>query len=67
MIRERCSCTAEIETDEEDAFDIVDKWRISHACRLPDDTPPHTSGFAQIEQAPDFTAPELHIGFRHFD
>ena len=67
MIRERCSCSAEIETDEEDAFDIVDQWRVRHHCSPDNELPPHTSGFAQIEQAPDFTSPELHIGFRQFD
>lgn len=68
MIRERCGCGAEIETDGENDYDIVTEWRNDHRCIVPaPEAPGHTSGFALIEQAPDYTRPELHIGFRNDD
>lgn len=68
MIRERCSCGAEFETDEQDAPELVADWRELHQHEVPAvDVGGHTSGFAVIEQAPDFTRPELHIGFRSDD
>lgn len=64
MIRERCSCSAEIETDEDDAYSIVAEWREEHSCKQLVE-PVHTSGFATVELAPDYTNPEMHIGFRY--
>jgi hypothetical protein len=63
MIRERCSCGSEIETDDEDAYALILEWREQHKCRPTFDNSP-TTGFAQVETAPDFRFPELHIGFR---
>lgn len=65
MIRERCSCGAEIETDDNDSLRIVVKWRKGHKC-LPQVDDRVTSGFAQVEIAPDYTVPDLHLGFRAF-
>jgi hypothetical protein len=64
MIRERCSCGAEFESDEQDAPELWVAWRDVHACPPPtfDDRP--IGGTAQVEQAPDYTVPELHLGFR---
>ena len=66
MIRERCSCGAEFETDEQDAPELLADWRELHHHDMPaSELPGHTSGFALIEQAPDYTLPEMHIGFRY--
>ena len=64
-VRERCSCGAEIETDEVDALEIVTEWREVHVCPepAPEEFAP-IGGLAQVEQAPDYTIPEMHIGFR---
>lgn len=62
MFRERCSCGAEFETDEEQGLKLLREWRKEHKCMPGDHTP--TSGMAQVETAPDATRPELHIGFR---
>jgi hypothetical protein len=64
MIRERCSCGAEIETDEQEAYSIVAEWREEHSCKMALE-PTQTSGFATVDLAPDYTNPELHIGFRY--
>lgn len=63
MIRERCSCGAEIETDSDGDYDIVVEWRDVHKC-IPVIEQSTVSGFAQVETAPDYVLPELHIGFR---
>lgn len=63
VIRERCSCGAEIETDSDQDYEIVVEWREQHPCRPPMDDRP-MGGTAQVEQAPDLTLPELHVGFR---
>lgn len=64
MIRERCSCGAEIETDEDNALEIWAAWRDVHDC--PDTTTDHPpiGGTSQADLAPDYTLPEMHIGFR---
>lgn len=64
-VRERCSCGAEIETDERDSLKIVQEWRAGHVCpdKSDDDYQP-IGGVAQVEQAPDYTIPDMHIGFR---
>jgi hypothetical protein len=65
VIRERCSCGAEIEIVEEpNAEEIHAGWIVGHKCRLPVLDGP-TGGTAQVEQAPDYTMPEMHIGFRY--
>ena len=65
MIRERCSCGAEIETDDDNALDIWGVWRESHECpEEPATDHAPIGGTAQVEVAPDYTIPELHVGFR---
>lgn len=39
MIREVCSCSAEIETDEEDAIALVKEWRRKHIHEMPIQVP----------------------------
>lgn len=64
MIRERCSCGAEIEIDSPDVeVDLHASWIEGHVCRPPFDGTP-VGGTAQVEQAPDYIEPELHMGFR---
>jgi len=64
VIRERCGCGAEFETDLEDARELLREWRAFHKCTPIEDTATPIGGIAQVEQAPDYTLPELHIGFR---
>lgn len=64
MIRERCTCGAEFETDEEDPLEIWATWRELHRCVEQPSEGSVLGGTAQVEQAPDYTIPELHIGFR---
>lgn len=64
MIRERCSCGAEFETDEEHAIKLLRAWRKQH--RHEPQTPGRdTDTSASIELATDPRTPELHIGFRN--
>jgi hypothetical protein len=63
MIRERCSCGAEFETDEKTSVRLVRDWRENHRHELTpeesDATIETTLGFS-----PDPRLPELHVGFR---
>lgn len=65
VLRERCACGAEIETDEQDALEIWAEWRETHTCpeRVEEEFQP-IGGTAQVEQAPDYIIPDMHIGFR---
>ena len=55
MIREVCSCSAEIETDEDDAMAIVKEWRKKHIHQMPQ---PNLPIFSEVssnhEIAPGF-------------
>lgn len=65
MIRERCSCGAEFETDEKTAVRLIREWRDAH--RHEPETP-NENHDATIETtlglSTDPRVPELHIGFR---
>jgi len=69
-VAERCICGATIELEghelqRTELFTELELWRSQHVCIIqPDDDEPPTSGVAHIEQAPDYTVPEMHIGFR---
>ena len=63
MIRERCSCGAEFETDEAHAVKLLREWRREHPHEHRTD-PRDTDGTAATELASDPRSPELHIGFR---
>lgn len=70
-VAERCVCGATIELEghelqKTELFTELELWRAQHLCvTLPeevDDRP--IGGTAQVEQAPDYTIPDMHIGFR---
>lgn len=66
-VRERCSCGAEIEVIAPRAIDVHRAWLKRHEC--PDAPEPEYSGIgtsAQVETAPQYTPPEMHIGFRPY-
>lgn len=62
MIRERCSCGAEFETDENNAINLLKTWRKTHRHEIM--TPHDSDTTATIETVTDPRIPELHIGFR---
>ena len=62
MIRERCSCGAEFETNQKDASRLLNAWRKNHRCRFEPQFVVVDS--ARSETAPDAIVPEMHIGFR---
>ena len=63
MIRERCSCGAEFESDEVGSVRLLREWRRKHLHQLESGGLVVTDS-ARSEVAPDFMIPELHIGFR---
>jgi hypothetical protein len=64
MIRERCSCGAEIETDEGNPMKIVAGWRRNHKCRSGVDQRDSSTLSSTERQEADERTPEFHIGFR---
>jgi hypothetical protein len=64
MIRERCSCGAEIETDEAHPIRILNGWRQSHKCQIQIEQRDSTVLSNTDVQATDNRSPEFHIGFR---
>jgi len=62
MFRERCSCSAEFETDDDKGLSLLREWRRKHKCI------PQQTGNADLqttsETVTDIRKPELHIGFR---
>ncbi len=65
MVRERCSCGAEFETDEKSALQLLKSWRATHIHSLSE---PNTfvNVSSQVEQGSQAIVrdPELQIGFR---
>lgn len=63
MVRERCSCGAEFETDEKSALQLLKSWRTTHLHHVSE---PNTfvNVSSQIEQSGLVREPELQIGFR---
>jgi len=58
MIREVCSCSAEIETDEEDALSIVKEWRKKHIHQMPNVQSPSFFDLSNSHDlAPGFQSP----------
>lgn len=58
MIREVCSCSAEIETDEDNALDIVKAWRKNHKHEFPTPSTPSFFDMASTHDiAPGFQPP----------
>ena len=65
MIRERCSCGAEIETDEQHALRLVNEWRKNHRHTEPQPEQHDAVITSNLDtQRSDPREPELHIGFR---
>lgn len=65
-VRERCSCGAEIETDEDDSIRIVRQWRRAHKCILPDPVP-EGAGSSHLENGIGFRVQGLEVPTRNFD
>jgi hypothetical protein len=65
MVRERCSCGAEFETDEKSALQLLKSWRAIHRHELSESATFVNVG-SQVEQAIQAIErePELQIGFR---
>jgi hypothetical protein len=65
MIRERCSCGAEFETDEKSALQLLKSWRATHRHEI-SDSATFVNTNSQVEQATQviMKEPELQIGFR---
>jgi len=65
MIRERCSCGAEFETDEKSALQLLKSWRATHRHEITEPVN-FVNSSSQVEQATQAITkePELQIGFR---
>ena len=65
MVRERCSCGAEFETDEKSALQLLKAWRTGHLHQVSDPAT-FVNVSSQVEQSSDSIVrePELQIGFR---
>jgi len=64
MIRERCSCGAELETDEAHPIRILNVWRAKHKCKIQVEQRDSSILTATDLQPVDERTPEFHIGFR---
>ena len=65
MVRERCSCGAEFETDEKSALQLLKSWRATHRHEITESATFVNVG-SQVEQVTQAIErePELQIGFR---
>jgi hypothetical protein len=63
MVRERCSCGAEFETDEKSALQLLKSWRATHLHQVSENAT-FVNVSSQIEQSNLVRDPELQIGFR---
>lgn len=65
MVRERCSCGAEFETDEKSALQLLKSWRATHIHSV-SESATFVNVNSQIEQSSQaiMKEPELQIGFR---
>jgi len=63
MVRERCVCGAEFESDNKQATRLLREWRSTHRCVL---TAPGLPSGAEssTDLVESYRDPELHIGFR---
>lgn len=64
MVRERCGCGAEFESDQKNAMRLIREWRQVHVCVFVPGQHPAGDATAQVELGLDGREPELHIGFR---
>ena len=65
MVREKCSCGAEFETDEKSALQLLKSWRLTHLHQV-SESGVFVNVSSQVEQSNDSIVrePELQIGFR---
>lgn len=63
MIRERCSCGAEFETDEQHPIRLLKEWRNNHRHAEPQPTQRDSSATSSTEIV-TADKPEMLIGFR---
>jgi hypothetical protein len=66
-ITETCSCGASFSAERNDELKLVNAWRSQHKCSFPKAGDLAIMDMARSELAPDFTEPELHIGFRRLE
>jgi hypothetical protein len=64
MVRERCSCGAEFESDDDSAIKLVREWRKKHKCVQQATGERPSLNIATDMVAADNRESELHIGFR---
>jgi len=61
-VSESCSCGASFTAERNDEVKMLNDWRKNHKCRERNDF--MAIDVSRSEAAPDFTAKEMHIGFR---
>jgi hypothetical protein len=66
-ITETCSCGASFSAERSDELKLVNAWRSQHKCSFPKQGDLAIMDSSRNELAPDFTEPELHIGFRRLE
>lgn len=65
MVRERCSCGAEFESDDSQAVRLLRQWRKEHVCVTPaEEYKDAGTSMSSTETVGEASYPELRIGFR---
>jgi hypothetical protein len=63
-ISETCSCGAAFSAERNDELKLLNQWREQHKCQFPKTGDLAIMDTSRNELAPDYTIPEMHIGFR---
>lgn len=64
-LSETCTCGASFSAERDDELKLLNSWRKSHKCN-PQPGDLYTTAFdSRADLAPDYTLPEMHIGFRY--
>jgi hypothetical protein len=63
MVRERCVCGAEFESNLKEAVRLLKEWRRVHKCVIVPASD-RVEALASVDIVPESRTPELHIGFR---
>ena len=63
-LSEACSCGASFQAERSDELKLLNQWREQHKCPSNDTGGLVVIDSARSDAAPDFTVPEMHIGFR---
>lgn len=66
-LAETCSCGASFSAERNDELSLLNSWRKQHKCNFPKAGDLAIMDSSRNELAPDFTEPELHIGFRRLE